>query len=64
MTDRPRATHSLTPRCDSSTPRPSTLLVALQQFQQLAVAAADIEHPRAGGDEVGDDLQVDALVRR
>ena len=61
MTDRPRATHSLTPRCDSSTPRPSTCLSVLQQFEQHAVAAADIEHPGAGRDEVGDDLEVDAL---
>src|SRR5438445_10747569 len=28
MTERPRATHSLTPRCDSSSPRPSTCLVS------------------------------------
>ena len=39
-------------------------LVALQQLQQFAVAAADVEHARARRDEVGDDLQVDARMRR
>src|SRR5207344_3613952 len=39
---------------------PVDALVALQQLQQFAVAAADVKHTRAGCDEAGHDLQVDA----
>src|SRR4051812_13537351 len=34
-------------------------LLAPQQLKQFAVAAADVEHARAGGDEAGHHLQVD-----
>src|SRR5690349_25096292 len=36
------------------------LLVGLQQFEQRAVAAADVEHLGAGVDQICDDLEVDA----
>ncbi len=36
------------------------LLVGLQQFEQRAVAAADVEHLSAGSIRFGDDLEVDA----
>ena len=66
ITDEPAATQALTPAWLSSMPRPSTCLVARQIGEQRAVAAADVEHPRAGRDHVGDQAQVAArmAVRR
>ena len=62
MTDRPLATQSLTPFCDSSRPRASTPRVVGQQAQQRAVAAADIEHAAVRLDHVGDQQEVGADV--
>ena len=60
-TARPLATDALTPSREISMPRPSTPRV-LQQPQQFAVAAADVEHARAGRHHVGDQQMIDAHV--
>ena len=43
---------------------PVRLLLLLEPHQQRAVAAADVEHARAGRHEAGDDLEVGALRMR
>ena len=64
ITDRPWRTQALTPDWLSSMPRASTPFLARQIGEQRAVAAADVEHPRARLDHVGDQPQVAAQFVR
>ncbi len=61
ITDSPCATQEFTPAWLSSMPRASTPALLGEDAKQRAVAAADIEHARAGCDHLGDEQQIDTF---
>ena len=64
ITGNPCATARVTSAMSISMPRASQPLVREQLLDQRAVAAADIEHARAGRDHLGDQPQIDPHVLR